>query len=119
MMKTLLAGTAALVLMSSPVFAADGPPVAPHAPAAGAAGEGDRHKDWVPYDQLTLEQARKHAHEHADKLDKMTPEEWSAHKQKVMEKREMRKGGRGGKLREGRQGGGDEHATMPIGGAKE
>jgi hypothetical protein len=38
------------------------------------------HHPW------TLEDARRHAHEYADRLDKMTPEEWNA----MLEKRKER-----------------------------
>lgn len=86
MTKSWFIGTAALVLLASSAYAADdkAAPPAPHEEMEhGGPGE-HHHGDWVPYEQYTLEEARKHAHEKADKLDKMTQAEWDAHKKEVL-----------------------------------
>lgn len=91
-MKSWFAGAAALVVLSvSPAYAVDGAasPTSAVPPMGGMMGGGmGGGKDHVPYDQLTLEKAREHAHQWADKLDKMTPEEWETHKKRAMEMRE-------------------------------
>jgi len=73
-------------VLAAGAFAADNTTPAPHHPAGPPAGEipshEDMHSDW------TLEEARKHAHERADKLDKMKPEEWAEHQKKRHEFRE-------------------------------
>ncbi len=45
-------------------------------------GGGKMGHDW------TLEEARKHAHERAEKLDKMTPQEWAEHQKRRHEWRD-------------------------------
>lgn len=87
MKKHWLTGAAMLALVATSGFAAD--PSSP--PASGGStetaapasdtdgGHKGHHKEW------TLEEARKHAHERADKLDKMTPDEWAAHQKKRKE----------------------------------
>lgn len=84
MKKILLIATTSLTLLAGSAYANDEtpPPPPPHGGPAHMDG------DYVPYEQLTLEKAREHAHKRAEKLDKMTPEEWDAHKKKVMERRE-------------------------------
>lgn len=74
MRKFLMLSTAVLTLVSAGAMAADPVPNNPAPPAA--AGEMGKHHQW------TLEEARKHAHEWADKLDKMTPDEWAEHEKK-------------------------------------
>lgn len=76
---------AAASLLAVNAFAADAPP-APH---------GDTpppHGDMLPPPppgesgrMETLEDARKKAHEHADKMDKMTESEWAEHQKKRQE----------------------------------
>jgi hypothetical protein len=63
--------------MTTNAFAADD--AAKDKPAAPIENQ---HKEW------TLEDARKHAHEYADKLDKMTPEQWAEHQKKRHEWRD-------------------------------
>lgn len=88
MKKYWLIGTTALALAAGCAWAEDKAATAP----AGAMHEehmmGMGGGDYVPYKDLTLEQAREHAHKHAEKLDKMTPQEWDEHKKKVMERHE-------------------------------
>jgi DNA polymerase III alpha subunit len=74
MKKHWLMSAAILALVSAGAFAED---ITAPAPAM----EGKHH-------EVTLEQARERAHKHADKLDKMTPEEYAAQKEKRREHRE-------------------------------
>jgi hypothetical protein len=67
---------AAFAVLATNAFAADDA----NAPASPAATPG-RH-------QLTIEEARKHAHDRAEKLDKMSPEEYKAKQEKRHEFRE-------------------------------
>ena len=78
MKKYLLLSVAALALMSTSGFAQPANDKTPPAPPPGDEG-GAPHHDW------TLSEARQKAHEHADKLDKMTEAEWSEHEKKRRE----------------------------------
>jgi Skp family chaperone for outer membrane proteins len=95
MKKQLLTGTAILLFAAASAWAADpAPAIPPAAPAPVTAAapasamapaadtesmpQGKRH-------QWTIEEARKHAHERAEKLDKMTEAEWNAKQQKSHE----------------------------------
>lgn len=91
MMKSSLIGAAALALLAGGAFAEGTPaphPSAPtesHAPSPEGAMGDDHH---MMMGGMTLEQARERAHKHAEKLDKMTPEEWEQKKKQRMERRE-------------------------------
>ena len=87
MNKHILSAVAALAFISCGAVAledtrkpaiGDMPPPPPHGemPRPGESGHG---KEW------TLEEARKHAHERADKLDKMTETEWAEEQKKRKE----------------------------------
>ena len=79
MKKHLLLSVLALTLLASGAFAANSdtpPPPPPH--EAGQPPE-EANKAW------TLQEARQKAHEHADKLDKMTEEQWAEHQKKRKE----------------------------------
>lgn len=91
MKKSWLIATTALMLAAGSAFAADDKAPAAAAPAAGEHGEkmgdmmgGEHHR---MHKDMTLEQAREHAHKRAAKLDKMTQEEWDAKKKQRMERR--------------------------------
>jgi hypothetical protein len=74
MKKTML--FAAALLLPLWAQAAGAPPAAGAADAASPAGA---------FHGMTLEEARKAAHEKADRLDRMTPEEWAHHEQRRRE----------------------------------
>lgn len=94
MKKHIIVGIAAFLAMSGSVLATDNsssgtPPVVAHshpmipAGAPADASSPDFDKDW------TLDEARKHAHEkaereqkYAEKLDKMNEKEWAEHEKK-------------------------------------
>ncbi len=89
MRKHVLSGIAILVMAASGAYAADQaqPAAKTAAPAQSAATDSNDNshmgKDW------TLDEARRHAHEsaekakeRADKLDKMTESEWAEHLKK-------------------------------------
>ena len=74
MKKQWLIGVAMLALLASNALAADD--ATKNAPAPSSTSTvAEEHG-------MTLEEARKRAHEHADKLDKMTEQEWANHEKK-------------------------------------
>ena len=88
MKKHILFSVLALYVMANGALANathDSPPPPPpaHEDAMGVPPEGMNPKD--PHKEWTLEEARKKAHEHAEKLDKMTPEQWAEHQKKRKE----------------------------------
>lgn len=78
-MKKLLWVCAAVYVLCAGQIVSAADQVAPNASGRGTAEvpNGSEHHPW------TLEEARKHAHDYADNLDKMTPGEWDA----MLEKR--------------------------------
>jgi len=69
---------AALALLATSAFATAS--MAQQQPPAGGPPPVDgMHHEW------TLEEARKHAHEQADRFDKMTPQEWAEHEKRRRE----------------------------------
>ena len=76
-MKTLLLACAAIVLVTSAqtIRAAD---VAAPNTTVDMSDSGKIKKAFSKeHHPWTLDDARRHAHEYADKLDKMTPQEWA------------------------------------------
>lgn len=85
MRKLLLLSITALSLAAGSVWAAsEGPQPAPEVKPTEHAGPKGKMHAW------TLEEARKHAHEHADMLDKMTEAEWAEHQKKWEKHHEFR-----------------------------
>ncbi|HEU5046375.1 MAG TPA: hypothetical protein VFT64_00875 [Rickettsiales bacterium] len=91
MKKLLLLSITALTLTAGSVFAASAGTEPKPTPApmehAGPGGEMDMHHEEMHH-EWTLQEARKHAHEMADKLDKMTEAEWAEHQKKRREFKE-------------------------------
>ena len=86
MNKHIISVIAALGLMASSALAVEDT----HKPAPHDAPPPPPHGDEMPPHPMrgkewTLQEARQHAHEHADKLDKMTEEEWSEKQKKRRE----------------------------------
>lgn len=81
MKKQLLISTMMLLLASSHAYAADAPAASTPATPAPAADTPAPKETGEKHHGMTLDEARKRAHERAEKLDKMTEDEW-AEKQK-------------------------------------
>jgi hypothetical protein len=83
-MKRFLAACAAMTLFASAQGAISADAAARNPATASPASSGVKTTNKARYG-WSLDEARKHAHEYADKLDKITPEEWDSIQKKRAE----------------------------------
>ncbi len=76
-MKGILLASSAILLLASAEMA-DAVDVEARSTAPGMASPKKTESHRTEHHRWTLDEARRHAHEYADKLDRTTPQEWEA-----------------------------------------